>query len=135
MKLREFVATALREIAGAVHDAQSAEGDDTIGHDLVGRSPLGPLEGQVADEDGNMVGLVRFDLATTVEESGTAAAGASIKVLSLFDAKAGGERRGTETAVSRIQFAVPLATKIPFNQSEDRRKRAVAETALIHRQG
>lgn len=112
VSVKDFVRDTLSEIIAGVWEAQLGNGGE-----YVGRSPSYTDGLNVArDDQGNTVMLVRFDLATTVEESQGRKAGGSVKVIAFAGVEGAGEQAARNAAVSRIEFVVPLAIPKPEQQ-------------------
>jgi hypothetical protein len=116
MNLDDYVRATLLAIMRGVVDAQKDQ--EVGGH--VGRSPAGTQGLSVSnDGHGNTVSMVEFDVATTVEETSGAEGGVGIKVVSLFNAKAGGRTEVSSSGVSRVTFRVPISIPRPGEQKAD----------------
>lgn len=118
MKLDEYVRETLLAIVRGVVAAQQDE-------------ELGQHVGRVAntasgiDLDGNPVTSVRFDLATTSEDKGTA--GGGISVVPFLSAK--GDVATAVSSANRLQFSLPLSIPKPEQQrvADEARRRRVSE--------
>lgn len=107
--LRDFVSETLRAIINGIVDAQT---DEAVG-EFVGRAGVRASD---RDLDGNTLGSVEFDVATTAEERTSGEAKAKIKVVSIFEAGGGVADARMASAVNRIKFAVPIGIPKPDPQ-------------------
>lgn len=122
--LDAYVRETLLAIVGGVLEAQKNE---QCGH-YVGRAPAGGAEHLKIANDlaGNTISLVKFDLATTVEEKSGARGGGSIKVVPFVEISGEGRSKAGASTVSRLQFSVPVSVPVPEKQrkeDEERRRR------------
>jgi len=116
MKLDEYVRETLLAIVGGVLAAQKHE---TCGA-YVGRVPSVQEGLEIGlDVHGNTVSLVKFDLATTVDEKRQGGGGVGIKVIGFVATHADGKAESGSSLVSRIAFSVPIAVPRPSGQRED----------------
>jgi hypothetical protein len=116
MNLDEYVKETLLAIVGGVLQAQE---DERCGP-YVGRSPA-KTDGLAITKDvhGNVVTLVAFDLATTVEAKSGKSGGIGIKVVPML--ALGGEAKSetSSSAISRIAFSVSISIPVPAGQRAD----------------
>lgn len=121
MRLDDFVAQTLLAIVGGV---LAAQGDEVCGP-YVGRSPNATAGLSISkDGDGNVVSLVSFDLATTIEDKSGKSGGIGIKVIPVLSAKAEGKTETASSAVSRIAFSVSISIPKPAAQHADDKLRS-----------
>jgi hypothetical protein len=128
MRLDEYVKQTLLAIVGGVLNAQA----DEICGAFIGRSPNGANGLEIArDGDGNVVSLVSFDLATTIEDKSGKSGAAGIKVVPMFNI--GGELKSetASSAISRIAFSVSISIPKPAAQHEDDKARAALSSRAI----
>jgi hypothetical protein len=114
MKLRDFIRESLVEVIAGIREAQNSE----YGAYVVPRSDGGHkyASHERFSESARLKStIVDFDIALTVEDSSSAGAEGGIRVLGLR-AGAKGDKASKETAVSRIQFAIPLL--LPESEKE-----------------
>lgn len=112
MKLDDYVKETLLGIVRAVVAAQE---DPSVGQ-YVGRANSQPND---QDDSRNSITQVSFDLATTVEESGTTAGGGSVRVIPFFKAEMSGNSSENQSTVSRISFAIPIGIPRPDAQRQE----------------
>lgn len=111
----DYVRDTLSEIIAGVRAAQELDGGE-----MVGRSPTVTTDMNISsDLQGNTVMLVRFDLATTVEQKQQGKVGASVKVVALGGFEGGGEKSMSSAAISRVSFVIPMAVPRPEGQRSD----------------
>ena len=124
MNVEDFIKEALLAIVRGVRAAQA----DPNSADLIGRLPSGPITGVSVqfDRDNNLVCLVEFDLATTVDNSASGKAGVAI-----FGGGMGAGGLSQSTVVNRIKFAIPVGIPAPPAQMEEKRRRDAADLDLV----
>jgi len=121
MNLDDFVAQTLLAIVGGV---LAAQGDEVCGP-YIGRSPKDASSLSISkDADGNVVSLVSFDLATTIEDKSGKSGGIGIKVVPMLNLKGEGKSETTSSAISRIAFSVAISIPKPAAQHADDAARA-----------
>jgi hypothetical protein len=122
--LQQYVSEALVSVAKAIRLAQS---DETVGH-LVGRSPssLHPGEAFKFDDQHNIVSTIEFDIATTVEVSGSGKA--AINVVGI---QVGGGVGTSSSHVSRVRFSVPFGITANSEQLSEIRSRQRRDDQLM----
>jgi hypothetical protein len=126
MNLDDFVSQTLLAIVGGVLKAQA---DETCGAHI-GRSVEGASTITV-DYQGNVVTLVSFDLATTVEDKSGTSGGAGIKVIPMLRLQADAKSEKAASAVSRIAFSVSISLPKPAAQrAEDKASADRVDSAL-----
>lgn len=114
VSLADYVRDTLSEIIAGVRAAQ--EQDDGA---MVGRAPYSTDNLNISkDHQGNTVMLVRFDVATTVEDKQTGKVGGSVKVVAIGGFEGGGEKSSSAQAISRVSFVIPMAVPQPGAQRE-----------------
>jgi hypothetical protein len=115
LNIEDFVKEALLAIVRGIKAAQA----DPNSADMIGRLPLGPITGVSVqfDSDNNLVSLVEFDLATTVDNLASGKAS-----IAIFGSGVGVEGKSQPTAVNRITFAVPVGIPAPPAQVEEKRR-------------
>jgi len=114
VSLKQFVAEAVSQIVEGVVEAQERVGKlkGTVNPTKVNLGATFQQEHSVsADSEGystsNVVQPVSFDVAITAEE-GTGTKGGIGVVIGLFNLGAAGHSDAKSSAVSRVQFTVPL---------------------------
>lgn len=120
MELKEFIRTALVEVAEAVSEGQAAiESTGVIinpamvitANSANAGVPLhNPHSRSVHDR--YPIQMCEFDVAVTVAESADIDAGAKISVLGA-SIGAGGATSSGSTSISRVKFKVPLIFRLP----------------------
>ena len=107
MKLSEFVSDTLVEIMNGVVSAQAQWTESgQKGH-------INPVWGGYEAGHKN-IREVQFDVAVTVTEAASGGTKGGIKVLSLGEIGAEGQKSHSNSQVSRIAFTVPIAPPIIF---------------------
>jgi hypothetical protein len=117
MELKEFIKTALVDIIQGVYEAKSNL-DEQYKYGCIcpeageGRLTSNELVDNIVTNDQSIIyqQKVDFDIAVTIENTGTKGGKVGIKVLGL-EAGIGKNSDVTNTAVSRIKFHVPVALK------------------------
>jgi hypothetical protein len=113
MELREFVAQTLTQITEGVVDAQKAVHSKGAGvnpamHNIAKEADGGySFFGWASGKGSNPVFLVNFDVAVTATEGTQTKGGIGIAV-GILGAGSQGQSDKNSSAVSRIQFKVPL---------------------------
>ncbi|KJV41607.1 hypothetical protein [Brevundimonas sp. KM4] len=126
--LDAYVKETLLSIVKAVIAAQ----DDADCGGFIGRAAYG-AQGPAKDELKNVVTDVSFDLATTVEDRGTAGGSAGVKVIPFMKAEVSGQTQSAQSTVSRIAFTVPIAIPRPKAQREEDQRREADRQAQDRR--
>ena len=101
MELKEFVKSILKDVVDAVEETRKESSRDMRLSSKENRS-------------------VEFDIAVTVEDSGSKEGGAGIKVLQLFEAGGKVSAETKNSSVSRIQFGVYIDTQTKLEQQEQK---------------
>lgn len=112
MDLQEFVRTTLVQITRGVQDAQTSVRENG---GYVSPPSHSPVKNEAHFDnlhDGQVVFLVDFDVAVTVNETTGTNAEAKLKVGGLLSLGAGGKSGDSHESVSRIKFKVPLALPV-----------------------
>jgi hypothetical protein len=106
MDIKTFVETSLTQIVEGVNNANTALSDQGA---YVSSKNVRPLrEGTTYNSStGDLVNLIEFDIAVTVNEKDASEGGASIKVAGI-NIGGGLQKENTNQTVSRIKFNVPL---------------------------
>jgi hypothetical protein len=127
MNVEEYVREALISIVRGVKAAQE---DEEVGG-MIGRVSRESGGAAIStDSSGNMVTMVNFDLATTVDEKTKLDAGVKADI-KIFAAKAGGESEAKSSSVSRISFTVPVGIPEPGQQKLERVARRTSRVAVL----
>jgi hypothetical protein len=130
MRLDEYVAETLVAIVGGVMKAQA----NTECGAYVGRATAATSHLEIGhDGAGNTVSLVKFDLATTVDEKRAGGAGAGIKVIPFFNVSGEAKGESASSLVSRIAFSVSIAIPMPTAQKAENDARDRANSAAMDR--
>ncbi|MBB1178313.1 hypothetical protein DSM05_03985 [Pseudomonas sp. FW305-3-2-15-E-TSA4] len=127
--LDAYVKETLLSIVKAVIAAQ----DDATCGGFIGRAAYGGAHAP-KDESENVVTNVSFDLATTVEDRGTAGGAAGVKVIPFVKADIQGQIQSAHSTVSRIAFTVPVAIPRPKAQRDEDARREANERAQFERE-
>lgn len=123
MELKEFAAQSLVQIAKGVVEAQKeleeigGKVNPEMRHILKGADSGYEAHGWAKDEGGNPVFLVNFDVALTAEE-GTNSKGGIGVVAAVLALGSQGTSNASSSAVSRIQFKVPLLLPMQNKRNE-----------------
>ncbi len=110
MDLEEFVSSALTQTARGIRKAQSDAADTGAWINPAGRMG-GPEPGSTIEVDENILSRldnVQFDVAVTASDEQRADAKAGLKIAVLGGLGASGGVSYQNTAVSRVQFRVPV---------------------------
>src|SRR5687767_14554985 len=109
MELKDFVSMTLTQLVEGVQDAQAKLGDSGAKvnpnlHVGMGREVGG---GAIVSDGRGHAHIVQFDLGLTVTE-GTGTKGGVGVVAGVFNLGSAGESSNAKSAVSRVQFAIPI---------------------------
>jgi hypothetical protein len=121
MELKEFIAFSLTQIVDGIRDAQSANAGKGVwispqGRYLPGRGGMANLSG-LPNDDQQYMDEVKFDVALSITGGKKGGLAAKVNVMSIA-LSAGGEADSRRSAVSRIQFSVPVVW--PGSRNEQR---------------
>lgn len=120
MELKDFIKDTIRAIAEATTELQDELGPQGI---LVNPPTNGRDQSVFVEGDKRFyhrpVKDVEFDVALTVEKSGSGSAGAKVKI-AIIEANLGGEMAGSSQQVSRLKFSVPLALRATDEEVSNR---------------
>lgn len=116
MQLKDFVSQTLIQIIEGVAEAQEhtratdgyIDQRDRVNPKLMDRADHAPKGKYYTTQMGELVQMVKFDVAVTTEKSSNAKAGGGIRVAGVGfggDVAAGDK----DTSLSRVSFEVPLA--------------------------
>lgn len=126
--LDDYVKETLLSIVRAVVAAQN----DEVCGGFIGRVAGGGEAKR--DESKNAVTDVTFDLATTVEDKGSAGGSVGVKVIPFMKAEVNGQVLSSQSTVSRIAFTVPIALPRPKAQRAEDELREERAKATVARQ-
>ena len=124
MELKDFVAQSLAQIAKGVVEAQKeleeigGKVNPEMSKILKGSESGYEAHGWAKGEGANPVFLVSFDVALTAEE-GTKTKGGIGVVAGVFALGSQGASNESSSAISRIQFKVPLLLPMHKNAQKD----------------
>jgi hypothetical protein len=110
MELQQFVASALKQLIGAIDEVKEfakSKGAEINPSTLTWVDTGHERQLMYDESTGMLCSEVEFDLAVTISEGSTKAGGGGISVAALeFGAK--GEKKAANEYVSRIKFMVPV---------------------------
>lgn len=122
MELKDFIKDTIKAIAEATTELQDELGPQGI---LVNPPTNGQDQTVFVEGDKRFyhrpVKDVEFDVALTVEKSGSGSVGAKVKI-AILEANLGGEMAGSSQQVSRLKFSFPLALKATDEEVSNRIK-------------
>ena len=128
MELKQFISEAITAIVEGVVDAQNKA--ESLGAFVnpggLTRTATSP-DTTWDNTDNNIARLVNFDVAVTVQNGTTTNAKIGV-VAGLFNLGATGESEANQTAVSRIQFSVPVL--LPALHKDGARRKDLTITRL-----
>jgi hypothetical protein len=123
MELKDFVSQVLTQIVEGVKAAQEGEDErNGVVNPLIstGVSEI-HKQGHLLSIHGQVVQVVKFDVAVTVEE-GTGTKGGIGVFAGAIGLGSQGESKASQSSVSRIQFEVPISLPFkPHNPTAARR--------------
>jgi len=109
MQLEDFLSEALQQIARGIKSAQTGAGE--LGAAVnPAMDPLhsGVIDGFIRTGTGLMIQIVKFDIAITATESTGTKGGVGV-VTGMFNLGSSGNSHESTSAVSRLQFNVPVS--------------------------
>ena len=111
MDIKDFVENTLLQIVNGVNDANKKLIDTGA---IISSKDIRPMrEGTTLNtKTGDLVNLIEFDIAVTVNEKDTANGGAGIKIVG-FNVGGTLQNEITNQSISRIKFSIPLT--LPSN--------------------
>ena len=109
MQLEEFLSETLQQLVRGITAAQSAVGALGAAVNPV-MDPLhaAPIEGFIRTGGGLVIQVVKFDIAITATEATGTRGGVGV-VTGMFNLGTSGTSNETNSAVSRLQFNVPVS--------------------------
>ena len=112
MQLEEFLSEALQQLVRGITTAQTQAGALGASINPV-MDPLhaGPIDGFIRTGTGLVIQVVKFDIAITATESTGTKGGVGV-VTGMFNLGSAGNSQESSSAVSRMQFNVPVSLPV-----------------------
>lgn len=108
MKLRSYLKQTMLDIIGSVQDVHAELKEQYDDPNIQGVGVVNPVFLAHGESTRTRLTNINFDIATTVSESGSGSATASIEVVGFKLGEAGGELSTQSSAVSRINFSIDV---------------------------